>query len=66
MSESRAKKWYLDLIDGMIYVYKDGSRLCVEGGPTSGELYGEVTGVGKTTSKAGTENLLRYKNSKAH
>ena len=55
MSQSRAKKWYLDLVDGIIYVYKNGSRLCIEGGSTSGELYGGVTGASKVTCKGGKE-----------
>ena len=38
-----------------LYVLKERSRLCIEGGSTSGELYGEVTGAGKTFSKNGME-----------
>ena len=34
-------------------MFKNGSRLCVEGGPTSGELYGEIIGASKVTSKSG-------------
>ena len=48
MSRTRAKKWCLDLVDGEVYVFKNGSRLSIEGGPTSGELYGGVKGVSKT------------------
>ena len=55
MDQSRAKKWHLDLVDGLMYVFKNGSRLCVEGGPTSGELYGEIIGASKATSKSGKE-----------
>lgn len=63
MSRTRAKKWCLDLVDGEVYVFKNGSRLSIEGGPTSGELYGGVKGVSKTV-KDGKELikvLLLYK-----
>ena len=44
-------------------MFKDGSRLSVEGGPTSGELYGGVKGASKAV-KDGKELikvLLTYK-----
>lgn len=47
MNRTRAKKWYLKLVDGEVYVFKNGSRLSIECGPTSGELYGGVKGVSK-------------------
>ena len=63
MSRTRAKKWCLDIVDGQVYVLKNGSRLSIEGGPTSGELYGGVKGVSKAV-KDGKELikvLLTYK-----
>lgn len=33
-------------------MFKNGSQLCV-GGPTSGELYGEIIDASKATSKSG-------------
>ena len=40
---SRGKRWHLDTIDGQIFVFKDGKKLCHEGGTASRKEYGGVT-----------------------
>jgi hypothetical protein len=57
---SKGKPWYLDvdIKEHHIYLYKDGKKLCQEGGPASGKEYGHVCQLTGLHQKTESEGLL--------